>query len=57
MFLFLEEPINSIGSVDYSTVNLPYLGKTKEGIGTGSSVNEVYTAYGEPEITNYRNST
>jgi hypothetical protein len=47
---FLEEPINTAGPIDLLTIHSPYSGKTKEGIGIDSPVNEVRAAFGEPKV-------
>lgn len=53
----MEDPINTPGPVDLLTISAPFDGKTKEGIGIGSTVNEVTSAYGEPTAIYNNNST
>lgn len=44
----IENPINTPGPVDLFTLQAPYAGTSKEGIGIGASPQEVAAAFGEP---------
>lgn len=48
--LLLDEG-QGFGPVDVLEVAIPYDGRTKEGIGLGSTVEEVHAAYGLPRVT------
>jgi hypothetical protein len=47
--LFIEEEDLSWGPVDAFNVDKPYDGKTPQGIGIGSTLEEIIEAYGEPD--------
>jgi hypothetical protein len=46
----VDDDPNATGPLDMFILTAPYSGKLKEGVGIGSSVKSVGTAYGEPTI-------
>ena len=45
---FIEMDVGELGPADYLAVEAPYDGTTKEGIGIGTNIRDVYDIWGEP---------